>query len=473
MSTTYGPTATPADPHPAAPDGLGRRTPEAVLPLAVVLGVSLAGLVLGVGAAAEIGVGSPGAFSALAGGAVGVGVVLLAVLRFPMFVVLAVAVRSAIDVFIGQSPGLGSRPGSGLAALLTVAGVWWLISTKGPASPPISRMRRALLVFGGACLLSVVAVPADPIASLSFLAKMASAIVLVAVLERLMVEPRYRRHLLVAVLVSGVAPISVALGQWVTGSGLLVDQGINRITGTFVHSNPLSLFLTLLLVLGSALLPHVHGVRRAVLAVLLGGAGLALVLTYTRSAWLAALVGLVAVGLLQQRVLIACIAAVVVAGALLVPQVTDRISNVETRRFDSGQASNSFAWRLDYWTESLELARRSPIVGIGIDQVKAVTEERQPPHNDFLRSAVEAGVAGLLAYLGLLITLGLVLRNGYRRTEPGNLDRGVVVGAVGCFAAFLVFSLSGNVISQTVLLWYVLVILALGAASPSPTSART
>jgi putative inorganic carbon (HCO3(-)) transporter len=107
-------------------------------------------------------------------------------------------------------------------------------------------------------------------------------------------------------------------------------------------------------------------------------------------------------------------------------------------------------------------ASDNPVTGIGLSMVARELELGVPPHNDLLRMYVETGVVGLLAYCMLLVTLALVAWRCARRA-PTPLGRAVGVAATGCVALFLWLSVSSNLISQVVVLWYLFA--PLGAAS--------
>ena len=91
------------------------------------------------------------------------------------------------------------------------------------------------------------------------------------------------------------------------------------------------------------------------------------------------------------------------------------------------------------------------------------------PHNDFLRSYVELGAIGLFAYLALLGSIGWQIHLATRRTlaakgRPG-LPRSLAIGYLGVFAAYAVGSITSNLMTQLILLWYVF---AVGVAASLP-----
>ena len=78
------------------------------------------------------------------------------------------------------------------------------------------------------------------------------------------------------------------------------------------------------------------------------------------------------------------------------------------------------------------------------------------------------GVMIVLAYLWLLVAMVRTAWAAVVRARPG-LERGAAVGFAACVAAYWAMSLTSNVVSQVVLLWYFLAFAASAiAVSPRP-----
>jgi hypothetical protein len=78
---------------------------------------------------------------------------------------------------------------------------------------------------------------------------------------------------------------------------------------------------------------------------------------------------------------------------------------------------------------------------------------------------VETGIAGLVAYLWLLVAAVNVAGTGLLEVHTSPY-RGLVVGFAGVLTAFLILSLVSNVITQLVLLWYFATLASLATAAP-------
>jgi putative inorganic carbon (HCO3(-)) transporter len=153
-----------------------------------------------------------------------------------------------------------------------------------------------------------------------------------------------------------------------------------------------------------------------------------------------------------------------VCALLLMPQLSARFTGLSETEPSFGPANNSLSWRLSYWTEVLSLARSNPVTGIGLSQTARLTEEEKQPHNDFLRAYVETGLIGLGAYVVLVISLVSVGRRAVRASPRGSFERGVGAGFLGCTVAFIAASVSANVISNVVTLWYLFAFAAAASA---------
>jgi putative inorganic carbon (HCO3(-)) transporter len=274
---------------------------------------------------------------------------------------------------------------------------------------------------------------------------------------------------------SAVVPVLVAARQSLHGSGALTAEGLDRIRGTFAHSNPFASYLFLMITLAEALFPHVSRRWKIALVPYVLACGGLLVLTYTRGAWVALVVALIVIGVLQDRRIFYALIAGVVVLALLVPSIGVRLSDLSQEEKVTGAPGNSLVWRFGYWKQVLDM-QTNPLVGIGLKEVELTTPSEVPPHNDLVRVYVETGIAGLAAYLWLSVVLVLESWRAWRRAPVG-LARGLSVAALASLAGVMMLSLVANVITQLVILWYFFAIIALAVAAtsrdrdpaPSPT----
>lgn len=402
--------------------------------------------------------------------AAGLGLAMLAFTRFELFLPLMLVMRASMDA---AKVGASSVDATGALSVVFIGAtmVWLHRQREGLRDPsPADGLLLPFTAFFASAILSI-AFSSHPLDSAVEAVRIGTVVVIVIALGRFVTDRARLRSVLIAVLASSLVPLGVAALQLRGGRGLITFEGFSRISGTFTHPNPFATYLSLILVLCVALFPHVKSAWRWGLAALTVACGGVLIATYARGAWLATLVALTLIAILQSRRLLWVLAAAVVVVGIAVPSVAVRLSDLSESRAESGAAGNSLAWRLQYWEQVLSL-QEDPLFGIGLREVEQLEEAEKAPHNDFIRVYVETGIVGLLAYLWLLVTLFREAVRAYRRSPPG-LPRGLAVAFLATFSGLVVMSIAANVISQLVILWYfaAIVVLAL-AASRSPSQAE-
>ncbi len=405
--------------------------------------------------------------------AIGAGLILavLALTRFQVYVIEMLIARASLDMAkLSQrtagstSVGASSRaldPSSILAVLfLLAAGVWLAAQYRYRGSLPGSPLRRALVLFLAAGAVSVLGSNNVTSSALEAL-RICAVVAMFTVLEQMITNITKAKQLLLACFLATVIPLVYTTYGFLTGHPKSdLKGGYTRISGTFNQSNDYGRFLMLMIIMGAAVYPHLERKWRRAMGVMLVLSSIYLFFTYTRSALVACALGLLIVGILQSKRLLAGLLIAGMAGLLLVPSLSGRFTDLT--QYQAKQLSqqggtnggNTLAWRLSYWTEVLPLANSNPITGIGLNQTKFSTNKAKQPHNDFIRTYVETGLVGFFAYVAMLISLVLLGRRAVRRTKKGTFERGVAVGFLGCAAAFIAVSVVANVISNVVNLWY-------------------
>ena len=416
----------------------------------------------------------------------GIGLGLLALTRFRVYVMLMLVLRSGLDLAKLSGPAAGNTatntagtraldPASILAVLFLLAAALWLAAQyRQQGRLPGSPLRRALVVYVVAAVLSILG-SARPQASGLEVLRILSVVAMFAVLEQMMVDEVANKQLLVAVYLSTIFPLAFTTFGYLIGSPPTEAKGsFLRVTGPFNQSNTFGRYLMLMLIFGFALYPHLAKRLRLPMALLLAGCGGFLLLTYTRTAILGTVIGLVIVGLVQSKRLLLGLVVAAVFAVLLVPQLSGRFTSVTDLSSAAGQPSgNSLVWRLNYWTEVLPLANSNPVTGIGLNMTQYNTDAAKQPHNDFIRAYVEMGLIGFGAYLALLIAMVGLGRRAVRASRPGTLDRGMAAGFLGCAVAFVAVSASANVTSNVVSLWYLFAFAAAASAVVRRRQAQT
>jgi putative inorganic carbon (HCO3(-)) transporter len=397
----------------------------------------------------------------------------LAALRFEALVLLLLTARASLDAFdTGQSMGVATLVALGF---LAAASLWLgreLALRRNVGGTPLGWHGAALL--GAAALSTLLSVA--PLISAVESARLASVVVMLVVLERLARRPGAVPRLYLAAYLSLPVPLAVAAVQLARGGvpGLVDDGGgFPRLTGTLVHPNSLAMYVTFLLVPGVALWPRVSRTWRIPFAALLLLAAGLLLTTYTRAAWLGAAAGVLLVAWLMRRKL-AVVALVAITALAMTPPVTERFADVVAQEPQalssaSGAAStNSLAWRFRHWSETVRLVEERPWTGLGPRIVEESSDGNKSTHNDYLRAYAELGAIGLVAYLSLLARFVVIAVQALRRSRTP-WERSVAAGFAGTLTAFLLMSLTDNLMSQSVVMWY----LAVPAAAASAVAARS
>jgi putative inorganic carbon (HCO3(-)) transporter len=445
-------------------------------PAVSVLTVAAALLAAGGAAYSGIAVGEGNKAAIVLPLAVGVGVILgvIAMTRFGAYVFLMLLLRSSIDLAKLSGPAAGNTdtnstvarghdPSNILAAVFLVAAALWLAAqyrARGGRLPG-SPLRRSLVIFAATAALSITGSAMPGPSALEAL-RIISVVVMFAVLEQMMRSRTATRRILLAVFLSLTVPLLFTLGGYLIGAPPTENKGsFVRVTGTFVQSNTFGRYLMVMIIAGVALYPHLKGRARLAMAAAMALSSVFLLLTYTRTALVGTVAGLVVVGVLQSKRVLAGLAVAGLLGLMFVPQLGARFSDLapnapQPLTNTSVGNANSLEWRIKYWTDVLPLAGQNPVTGIGLNMTQYQTAKQKQPHNDFIRAYVETGLLGLGAYVVMLGSLVATGRRAVRAAPRPSFDRGVAVGFLGCSIGFVAVSLAANVMSNVVTLWYLI-----------------
>jgi len=242
---------------------------------------------------------------------------------------------------------------------------------------------------------------------------------------------------------------------------LRMHDGGFRLRSTFSHANVLAFYLTLMLLLClymlksrlSSISPRVRLVICCYMPVLL----VQLLLTQTRSAWLASLLVFVLYALLFERKYLMYL--------LLLPLAVVFMPSVYERLLDLGQGTevvrnaplNSFAWRMALWEASIRWMEVPRLIyGYGLDGFgyfvgtffPADRTVRWDAHNVYVQFLFEMGVIGVLCYLWLYVRVLATVRAFVR------VDRVAAFLLIAIVVQYLVVSFSDNLFRYLVFNWY-------------------
>jgi len=280
-------------------------------------------------------------------------------------------------------------------------------------------------------------------------------------------DSRVRENVYGVLLVSGSGSALYGIALFILGKG---RGGLHRTPGTFSNEMTFGGIMMLLLTLFAAM-SVAPGIRRR-LRIFSVAASLfaftALLLTQTRSSWLAmAVSGLVIAAVFRKRLVPAYILALV-AMALLAPQpYRDRISSI----WDPDFRTN--VQRIEMIKGGLSIFREHPVIGTGPVDLGEIYRRHMPPgavyvhghmHNIFLHVAVTLGAVGLAAFIWLLSAMSWMMIRTLRLDLPPPA-KGLVSGAVAAMAGFIVNGLFEWNFGDAEVLTMMLIIVGLSAAA--------
>jgi putative inorganic carbon (HCO3(-)) transporter len=310
-----------------------------------------------------------------------------------------------------------------LAVVLPIAALFWLARRIAWGRLTVRTPGDASIVFLVLLIPVTLRVTTLPDVTRAQVLWLATGIALYYVIANWMSTAGRERVLIFCLVGAGlmaalIAPVAVV---WVTAIKLTVIPAAvyNRLpllAAMPVHPNVLAGGLVLALPVPLALLmfdgPRMQWHERLASAVAAIGIAAILVLTKSRGALLGAAVAALALCLLRwRRGWIVIVLASLLAGLALwrigLPQVAEKLS--------ATGANVGWPGRLEIWSRGIYLVQDFPFTGIGMGTFQQVTNSLYPffllgpnadvphAHNLFLQVAVDLGIPGLVAWLGLLL----------------------------------------------------------------------
>ena len=285
------------------------------------------------------------------------------------------------------------------------------------------------------------------------------------------------RRMVYALLLALIIPIATALVQAISGSGQVIWAGavFNRVFGLAGGPFTLAYFLVLLIPLALVFFldkPDEAGEShsawqppRWLLALLLAGAGVALVLTFIRGAWSALVITVLLLGILRGSVRFRqlLITIPVTAGAVLVlfSPVMDRITQV-------ADPTSTFFGRIEVWKLAVDWITSNPltfIAGLGMKAFEYYYVLQAGPtlaglywrresflignraHNEILGFWMDVGLIGLVA---MIVTLVMLIRTALHILRQSNRNplRLFALAYIAGSAGMFIGAMGDNVFSQ-------------------------
>ncbi len=348
---------------------------------------------------------------------------------------------------------------SGLSLLVLASGLLWLLLALRTPPAPLEEIDRWILGILALALLATGFSPV-PLAAAKGLVKLVSYLGVYALMRQLLATaPIWWDRIVAALLAGGLVTSVVGIRQLYGDTGELarwadpnsVADGTVRIYSTLENPNLLAGYLLPALPLALVALLRWPGLARklfALTALVLGVA--ALVLTYSRGAWM---------GMVAEAAVIVLLLAIrgtrtwpplwrklfplllLLGGAALLVVLVTQVEPLRVRVMSlvAGRQDSSNNFRINVWLAALDMIQARPWLGIGpgndaFNQIYPLFQ--QPKFNALsaysipLELAVEAGIPGLLAGIGLLVAS---LRTGidlWRGDGPFSLPALAVIAVI-------------------------------------------
>lgn len=394
------------------------------------------------------------------------------------------------------------------AGALALLMVFWLLRWAVRREPwPVTRFNVALLLFA---LMVPVGVWASPVPELT-LPKAAGLILGLAVFRTVPFSVQERSHLVLALIMFILLGLAILVGG-VLGAGWISKvpalaavtahiprllTGLPELHAEAISPNQVAGALTLYFPLAAALAVGWPWRRRfsvralaiwlvlLVFPVLVGGT---LLLTQSRSGWIGAGVGILALVVLagltsRQRWARWFGVAVPALVALSVVAIVLRTGPQKAVKgfYDPGAENPveqvtgdiTLAGRVEIWSRALYAVQDFPFTGCGLGAFRRVVHILYPlflvppdtdighAHNIFLQTAVDLGIPGLVGYLSLLIVATAI---GWRAARQGDARiRPLALGLLGGLAALHAYGMTDALAlgsKPAVAFWYALGLMA-------------
>ncbi|MEZ5659773.1 MAG: O-antigen ligase family protein [Burkholderiaceae bacterium] len=410
---------------------------------------------------------------------VGLAGAMMVTTRPEIMLLIIMGTRAAIDPLLETlKQGGGASPGAAINVAMLVLMVVFLVRH------PWKIMNLRVLAWLPFLALAFIAMRAAPesvqpmrmmFTYLTYLAAFAMPFALIR-------QAGQARALIATVIIASIVPTISGLIQVAQGGlpipdpdsleaaesmSAPVDYSGFRIESVFNHPNIYGCFLVAVI---AALLYAVHHARAAgekrwswgLQLYLLVQVGM-LLATQTRSAWVAAGVLFIAMGLFaERRYLVYLVVALPLL--MLVPVVQDRVIDAFMgTRTNSGldEQLTSFAWRLMMWKAALPWIAERPLMGWGLNAYTEYSAIFFPyeatraydAHNVFVQLAFEIGIPGAVAFAGMFLVAMITGGRQWRQYRAETVISGALT------LGFLLTCYSDNVHHYLVANWYTFFVL--------------
>lgn len=258
-----------------------------------------------------------------------------------------------------------------------------------------------------------------------------------------------------AILASAIFPFAEAIYQLFTKSGLGGTFGIeSRLMGTFSHPNSFASFALIIFAISIYFIIQKKKSQRIWYYLIAFLSFFIILETFSRGAWLSLLVFGIIISLFKSPKIILAI-----IGILLVLFLSSETFRYRVQDVYNPPATSSVRWRFLQWEKMYDAFIKKPITGYGAGTETIVHENEfgfyagNPyTHNDILKTALETGVFGALAYILIIVLTTIKLFIKYKKSKL-LATKNLVLIVLALFLAEITFSMTSNIFRGTATQW--------------------
>lgn len=249
------------------------------------------------------------------------------------------------------------------------------------------------------------------------------------------------------------------------------DPHQNRLLGTFFDPNFMGGFLAMVESIAIALLLEARTLKeRSVLIFQLLVIGIALVLTFSRSGYLAIMVAVFVIGVLRAPKILGASFLVVVLTLSLSPRALSRV--VEGMTFDE-----TVVKRFESWGKALELIPNWPVLGVGYNTLMFVQDDlgtadsfdvnnKSGVENSFLSILLTTGVLGLVSFTFIYLAIFKQAFLNWKNKALGKRYQTLSIGIMASLLGIIANSMIINSLVYPFILIYIWVLAGIVVAIP-------
>jgi O-antigen ligase len=433
-----------------------------------------------------------------------VGVVGLKVWERPAWGVAAVVMLLAIpwpstDEGVSVSFTLPDLAATALVGLMMVRVL--VVGDRGLLRSWVLLPLAGVLIAGGVATMAA----KNPHESLVGLVRYAEIFVVVPIATYLSLETRRDLKLVLgAVLLLGVFEGGLGVYQYFTGTGAEYGESSNRAVGTFGAYGIMGMaqVVSYAILVAAAAFAGLRGRGQAWALLLMGMLALPLVFSFSRGAWIASVLGVVAILALASRkkLMVFVVAGGLVLGASMM--TSGEASALIVERFTSifsatSSPDQSVQDRYALWEAARGMWNDNPFTGVGIKNFAEQRDSYAPlsfsggsdiadpesgyrrvellsPHSLYWLLLSEQGLVGGLAFAGYFLSLGIAGVRNLPAMPANSVEKIFGLACVGFLINYLITSIygdvGGDIEAMNAVLFGGLIWLASGAGTGEKTS---